>query len=355
MESTSLFSPFTLRNLEIRNRIGVAPMCQYSAEDGLVGDWHLVHIGSRAVGGAGLVIMEATAVSPEGRISPACPGLWSDAHITPLRHITDFVKKQGAIIGIQLAHAGRKGSVQRPWDGGKPLTPADGGWQIIAPSAIPFAPGYATPREMSLDDIGQLKNSFVASAKRAVAAGFQLLEIHAAHGYLLHEFLSPLSNQRGDQYGKDEEGRFRLMLEISAAVRAAVPEDIVVGARLSCTDWTAGGLTIADTVRLSQQLKAAGMDFIDCSSGFVTPDAKIPFAPGFQVPFATEIRERAKIQTLAVGLITEPQQADDIIRQGQADMVLLARGMLRDPYWPLHAAQALGQKPDVPVQYLRGF
>lgn len=355
MTTASLFSPFVLGGLTIRNRIGVSPMCQYSAQDGFSTDWHLVHLGSRASGGAGLVLMEATAVSPEGRISPACTGLWKDEHIAPLKRITGFVKSQGAVIGIQLAHAGRKGSMACPWNGGQRLSKAEGGWQTIAPSPIPFSPDQAEPQEMSSTDIARIKENFITAARRAVAAGFQVIEVHAAHGYLLHEFLSPLSNKREDQYGGSEENRFRLILEICEAVRKTAPKDIAVGIRLSCTDWTEGGLTIADTVRLSQQLKTTGMDFIDCSSGFLTPDATVPFAPGFQVPFATEIREKAKIPTLAVGCITEARQADDIIHKEQADMVLLARAMLHDPYWPLHAAEALDVKADIPPQYLRGF
>lgn len=355
MTPASLFSPFVLGSLTLRNRIGVSPMCQYSAQDGAATDWHLVHLGSRASGGAGLVIMEATAISPEGRISPACTGLWKDEHIAPLKRITDFSKSQGAVIGIQLAHAGRKGSMACPWNGGQRLSPEQGGWQTIAPSPLPFSPDQPAPQEMTLADIARIRESFIAAAKRAVAAGFQMIEVHAAHGYLLHEFLSPLSNKRSDPYGGSEENRFRLILEICEAVRNAAPKDIIVGTRLSCTDWTEGGLTIADTVRLSQQLKATGMDFIDCSSGFLTPDATVPFAPGFQVPFAAEIREKAKIPTLAVGCITEARQADEIIHNGQADMVLLARAMLHDPYWPLHAAQELDVKTDVPPQYLRGF
>lgn len=353
--SIPLFTPFTLRNLTLRNRIGVSPMCQYSSNDGFASDWHLVHLGSRAAGGAGLVIMEMTDVLPEGRITPGCNGIWSDAHAEPLQRITDFVRGQGAAIGIQIAHAGRKASMQRPWEGGKRLTPDQGGWSPVAPSPLPFLPEHAPPQEMTLSDIERVRDAFVAGARRAVRAGFQVIEIHGAHGYLLHEFLSPLSNRREDAYGGAEENRFRLLVEIVRAIRAEVPNDVVLGTRLSCTDWADGGLTIADTARLSAQLKTEGVDFIDCSSGFVTADAKVPFAPGFQVPFAREIRGKAGIATAAVGMITEPAQANDIIARGDADMVFLARELLRDPYWPIHAAHALGAETDIPPQYLRGY
>lgn len=353
--SVPLFSPIALRSLTLRNRIGVSPMCQYSSNGGFASDWHLVHLGSRAAGGAGLVIMEMTDVLPEGRITPGCNGIWSDAHMEPLKRITDFVRGQGAAIGIQIAHAGRKASMQRPWEGGKRLAPDQGGWAPVAPSPLPFMPEHAPPQEMTLADIERVRDAFVAGARRAVTAGFQLIEIHGAHGYLLHEFLSPLSNKRNDDYGGTEENRFRLLLEVARRIRAEVPKEVVVGTRLSCTDWAEGGLTIADTTRLSALLKKEGVDFIDCSSGFVTPDAKVPFAPGFQVPFAREIREKAGIATAAVGMITEPAQANDIVVRGDADLVFLAREMLRDPYWPIHAARALGAEADIPPQYLRGY
>lgn len=351
-----LFAPFTLRSLAIRNRIGVSPMCQYSSADGFANDWHLVHLGARATGGAGMVMAEATGVTPEGRISPGCLGIWKDDHIEFLKRITDFVIGQDSTIGIQLAHAGRKGSVATPQNGGKPLlNQKDGGWQTIAPSAISFADGYTLPKTMTVDDIRQNKDAFVAAARRAVMAGFQIIEIHGAHGYLIHEFLSPLSNKRDDDYGGTEENRFRLMLEIAEAIRAEIPANIVLGARLSCTDWAEGGLTIDDTSRLSAQLKNKGVDFIDCSSGFVTLDAKVPFAPNFQVPFAAKIRADAKIPTCAVGLITKADQANDIIKNGEADMVFLARAMLYDPSWALHAAKELKTMPPVPIQYARGY
>lgn len=353
--SVPLFSPITLRSLTLRNRIGVSPMCQYSSNDGLASDWHLVHLGSRAVGGAGLVIMEMTDVLPEGRITPGCNGIWGDAHMEPLKRITEFVREQGAAIGIQIAHAGRKASMQKPWEGGKRLTPDQGGWTPSAPSPLPFLPEHAPPHEMTLSEVQRVRDAFVSGARRAVKAGFQIIEIHGAHGYLLHEFLSPLSNKRKDAYGGAEENRFRLLLEVVRGIRAEVPKEIVLGARLSCTDWADGGLTIADTTRLSAQLKKGGVDFIDCSSGFVTSDAKVPFAPGFQVPFAKEIREKAGIATAAVGMITEAVQANDIIAQGEADMVFLARALLRDPYWPIHAAHQLGADADIPSQYLRGY
>ena len=355
MASVPLFTPLTLRSLTVRNRIGVSPMCQYSSRDGFATDWHLVHLGSRAVGGAGLIIMEMTDVQPEGRISPGCNGIWSDAQVEPLKRITAFVKEQGAAIGIQIAHAGRKASMQRPWEGGKRLLPDNGGWIPSAPSPIPFLPEHAPPHEMTRDDIDRVADAFVAGARRAAAAGFQVIELHGAHGYLLHEFMSPLSNKRTDDYGGSEENRFRLTLRIAREIRSAVPKDIVLGARLSCTDWVEGGLTIADTTRLSAQLKKEGVDFIDCSSGFVTSDAKVPFAPGFQVPFAKEIRAKAGIATAAVGMITEAAMANDIVAKGEADLVLLAREMLRDPYWPTHAALELGAELPLPPQYLRGY
>lgn len=351
-----LFSPITFRNLTLRNRIGVSPMCQYSATDGFATDWHLVHLGARASGGAGLVIMEATAVLPEGRITPGCTGLWDDAQIPQLKRIADFIKSQGAAAGIQLAHAGRKASCDLPWNGGMPLGADQGGWQTVAPSAIAFSKDYPVPREMTLEEIQQFKGAFIAAVLRAVQAGFQVIELHGAHGYLLNSFLSPLSNKREDAYGGSFDNRCRLMLEIAEAARAAVPDDIVLAARLSCTDWVDGGWTGEDSAALSKKLKDAGIDFIDCSTGAIVADAHIPAAPGFQVPFATQIRTEADIPTAAVGLITEAKQADDIITQGKADMVFLARAFLRDAYWPVHAAQELGVDTGiVPLQYLRGY
>lgn len=352
---SQLFTPITFRNLTIKNRIGVAPMCQYSSEDGFANDWHMQHIGSRAAGGAGLIIMEATGVAAEGRITPGCLGIWKDAHIDYLKRITDFAKKFDCAIGIQIAHAGRKASCALPWNGGAQLSAAQGGWETVAPSAVPFAANDAAPRAMTLDDIKRVKDEFVAAALRAVKAGFQVIELHGAHGYLLNQFISPLSNQRTDDYGGSEENRFRLILEIAAAVRAAVPQDIVLGARLSCVDWKDGGMTIDGSVRLSQQLKNAGVDFIDCSSGGLVADAKVTVGPGYQVPFAAQIRKEAGIPTAAVGMITDAQQAEDIIAKGQADMAFLARALLHDAYWPIHAAEKLGAPLDVPAQYLRGY
>lgn len=353
--SSSLFTPISFRGLDIRNRIGVSPMCQYSSVDGFANDWHLVHLGSRAIGGAGLVMMEATAVVPEGRITPSDHGIWKDEHIEFLKRITGFIGDHGAASAIQIAHAGRKASHAAPWEGGKKLSAAEGGWQTDAPSPLPFLPDHDAPREMTIDDVRRTADAFVAAGQRAVKAGFDIVEIHGAHGYLLHEFLSPLSNKRMDEYGGTEENRFRLILDIARGLRAALPKETVIGTRLSCTDWAEGGLAIADTVRLSARLKEAGVDFIDCSSGALTPDAKIPTGPGYQVPFAKEIREKAKIPTCAVGMITEPQQAEDIVAKGEADMVFLARAMLRDPYWPVHAAEKLGAPLDIPAQYLRGY
>lgn len=351
-----LFTPVTFRNLTLRNRIGVSPMCQYSATDGFATDWHLVHLGARAAGGAGLVIMEATAVQPEGRITPGCTGLWDDAHILQLARIAAFIRAQGAAAGIQLAHAGRKASCDLPWNGGKPLAADQGGWQTVAPSAIPFAEDYPVPRAMTQEDIAAFKDAFVAAAGRAVAAGFQVIELHGAHGYLMNAFLSPLSNKREDAYGGSFENRCRLILEVAEAVRAAVPEEIVLAARLSCTDWVDGGWTGDDSVALARLLKQKGVDFIDCSTGAIVADAQIPAAPGYQVPFAAQIRKEAAIPTAAVGLITEAAQAEDIIAGGRADMVFIARAFLRDPYWAVHAAQELGAETDiVPPQYLRGY
>jgi 2,4-dienoyl-CoA reductase-like NADH-dependent reductase (Old Yellow Enzyme family) len=355
MADVPLFAPLKLRDLTLRNRIGVSPMCQYSSQDGAATDWHLVHLGARAAGGAGLVIMEMTDVLPEGRITQGCNGIWSDAHIEPLKRITDFCRSQGAAIGIQIAHAGRKASMSRPWEGGKRLLPGQGGWIVSAPSPIPFAADHAPPHELTLDEIRQVRDAFVNGAKRAVEAGFQVIELHGAHGYLLNEFISPLSNKRADAYGGSEENRFRLPIEIARAIRAEIPKDIVLGARLSCVDWVEGGIVIADTVRLASQLKKEGVDFIDCSSGFVTGDAKVPFAPGFQVPFAKEIRDKAGIATAAVGMITEAAMANSIVAKGEADMVFIARALLRDPYWPIHAAIELGAEADIPPQYLRGY
>ena len=330
-------------------------MCQYSCEDGFATDWHLVHLGSRAVGGAALVIAEASAVEARGRISASDLGIWKDEHIPSLTRIAAFLRAQGAIAGIQLAHAGRKASVAKPWEGGRLVLPANGGWTPVAPSPLPFHDGEPEPAELTREDLVQVVEAFAAATRRALAAGFELVEIHAAHGYLLHQFLSPLSNRREDEYGGSFENRIRLTLEVAAAVRRVWPEELPLFARLSCTDWMEGGWTDGDSVELARRLGSLGVDLIDCSSGGASPAAKIPLAPGYQVPFAARIRREAGVATGAVGLITEPDQADAIVRQGHADIVLLARAMLRDPYWALHAAQKLGAKPATPVQYARAF
>lgn len=351
-----LFQPLTIRSVTLRNRIGVSPMCQYSAEAGVANDWHYVHLGSRAVGGAAIVIVEATGVAPEGRITPGCLGLWSEKHIEPLARIAEFVKSRGAVAGIQIAHAGRKASADLPWKGGAHLSDAQGGWETIAPSAIPFG-GELTkvPRAMTAADIARVQNDFVATAQRAWTAGFEWLELHAAHGYLFNEFLSPLTNQRTDKYGGSFENRTRFLLDSTRAVRKVWPDNLPLAVRISAIDWKEGGWDIEQSIALAKLLKVEGVDLIDCSSGGVVPDAKITVVPGYQVPFAEKIRHGADIATAAVGFITEPKQADDIIRNGQADVVLLARQFLRDPYWPAHAARTLGFKLPPPPQYARAW
>lgn len=353
-----LFSPLTIKSVTLRNRIGVSPMCEYSSEDGVATDWHLVHLGSRAVGGAGLVMAEATAVSPEGRITPGDAGIWAEKHIEPISRINRFVKSQGAVPGIQIAHAGRKSSAARPWDGGASLADTAGGWPTMAPSALAFGgdlPKFS--RAMTEAEIAQVQQAFVAAAKRALTAGCEFLELHFAHGYLAHEFLSPLSNRRTDSYGGSFENRIRFAVETARAVRAVWPDKFPLAARLSCTDWTDGGWDIEQAIELARRLKAGGMDLIDCSSGGNVLEAKIPVGAGYQVPFAERIRREAGIATAAVGMITEPSHADEIIRNGRADIVLLAREFLREPYWPRLAARALHQKDSLPapVQYLRAW
>jgi 2,4-dienoyl-CoA reductase-like NADH-dependent reductase (Old Yellow Enzyme family) len=353
-----LFQSLTIRSVTLRNRIGVSPMCQYSSEDGVANDWHFVHLGSRAVGGAGVVIAEATAVSPEGRITPGDAGIWAEKHIEPIARINRFIEQHGAVPGIQLAHAGRKASAARPWEGGRHLADAEGGWPTLAPSAIPFGGSLdKVPRAMTEADIAKVQHDFVAATKRALISGAEWLELHYAHGYLTHEFFSPLSNHRTDRYGGSFENRIRFAIETAHAVRAVWPEKFPLTARLSCSDWVEGGWDIDQSVELARQLKTEGVDLIDCSSGGAVPDAKIPAVPGYQVPFAEKIRRDAAIATAAVGLITEPKQADEIIRGGQADIVLLAREFLRDPYWPAHAAKALGhqEKLPPPPQYARAW
>ncbi len=350
---SALFEPLQLRDVTLRNRIAVSPMCQYSAEGGVPTDWHLVHLGSRAVGGAGLVIAEASAVSAEGRISPGDTGIWSDEQAEAWARLARFVAEQGAVPGIQLAHAGRKASTDAPWRGGRPVAQDAGGWQTVAPSPLPFAEGYAAPRELTADGIEAVVGAFRDAARRAEQAGFQLVEIHMAHGYLLHQFLSPLTNRRSDAYGGSLENRMRLPLAVARAVRDAFPAERPVFARISATDWVEGGWDLEQSVALARALGANGVDLVDCSSGGTVPDAKVALGPGYQVPFAAAIRERAGIATGAVGLITEPAQAEAIVATGQADIVLFAREMLRDPYWPLHAARTLGVEVGWPVQYQR--
>jgi 2,4-dienoyl-CoA reductase-like NADH-dependent reductase (Old Yellow Enzyme family) len=350
-----LFTPLTVGDVTFRNRITVSPMCQYSAEDGLAGDWHLVHLGSRAAGGAGLVLTEAAAVEARGRISPGDIGIWKDEQIGPLTRIARFLRRQGAAAGIQLAHAGRKGSSQRPWEGGAAIPAQAGGWQTVAPSAVPFQSQDPLPVELSKSEIHSIAGAFQAAARRAFQAGFQVAEIHGAHGYLIHQFLSPLSNRRTDEYGGPFENRARFALEVIAAVREAWPHNLPLFLRISCTDWVEGGWTPEESVELARRVGALGVDLIDCSSGGSAADAQVPVAPGYQVPFAARIRREAGILTGAVGLITAPRQADEIIRSGKADLVLMGRELLRDPHFPLHAAQALGAEVNPPVQYLRAF
>lgn len=348
-----LFSPLTIRHVTTRNRIAVSPMCMYSAEDGFVNNWHLVHLGSRAVGGAGLVIQEATAVSPEGRISAADAGIWKDEHIGKLQEITAFIHEQGAVAGIQLAHAGRKASCLPPWKSGKQVPRVAGGWQTVAPSPIAFREGTEAPVALDAAGIQQVIHYFTAASARALKAGYKLIEIHAAHGYLLHQFLSPLSNQRTDNYGGSFENRTRLLLEIVKAVQSVWPADYPLFVRISATDWAEGGWDIEQSVQLAALLKQQGVDLVDCSSGGLVPHVKIPVEPGYQVPFAERIKKEAGVLTGAVGLITKAVQAEQIIANAQADIVLLARELLRDPYFPLHAAHELGADITWHPQYER--
>jgi 2,4-dienoyl-CoA reductase-like NADH-dependent reductase (Old Yellow Enzyme family) len=356
-----LFQSISLRGVTLANRVGVSPMCQYSSSDGFANDWHVLHLGSRAVGGAGLVIAEATAVEARGRISPHDLGIWKDDHIEPLARVVASIAGRGAVAGIQIAHAGRKAGTARPWEGGKPLSTAAGGWVPMAPSPIPFSQGYAQPLEASAADLASLRGAFRAAAARALEAGFRWLELHAAHGYLLHSFLSPLSNQRSDAYGGSFENRIRFVLEVVRDVRGIWPEALPLSVRLSCTDWIDGGWTLEESIELSRHLRQEGVDLVDCSSGGSSPLAVIPVAPGYQVPFAEAIRAQAGVRTAAVGLITEPVQAEAIVAEGRADLVFIGRAFLREPYWALHAAHALmsagGVIPDglVPPQYQRAF
>jgi 2,4-dienoyl-CoA reductase-like NADH-dependent reductase (Old Yellow Enzyme family) len=354
--ASSLFSPLRIRDVTLRNRIVVSPMCEYSSEDGLANDWHVVHLGSRAVGGAGAVLTEASAVTADGRISSSDLGIYSDDHIAPLSRIFRFIEERGAVPGMQLAHAGRKASTAPPFKGGGPVAVADGGWEPIwAPSPIPFREGWQVPRAMPVAEIEKVTRAFAAAARRVLEAGGKIVEIHAAHGYLLQEFLSPLSNHRDDEYGGSFANRTRFVREVVDAVRTVWPERLPLWVRISSTDWTEGGWTIEDSVALAAQLGERGVDLIDCSSGGNVPQAAIPLGPGYQVPFAERIRRETGVMTGAVGLITEPAQAEEILREGRADVVILARQMLRDPYWPIHAAIALGDPPPVPDQYLRAF
>jgi 2,4-dienoyl-CoA reductase-like NADH-dependent reductase (Old Yellow Enzyme family) len=349
----TLFSPLQLRSLRLRNRIAVPPMCQYSATDGIAADWHLAHYGALAAGGAGAVVLEATSVVPEGRISPGDLGLWSDAHVGPLARIARFVTGQGAAAGVQLAHAGRKACNNPPWKGGTPVAPGDGGWQVVGPSGIAWAEGYPAPHALDEAGIAAIIEAFRVAARRALEAGFQFVEIHGAHGYLVHQFLSPLVNTRTDRWGGAFENRTRLALEVTRAVRAEWPADLPVWVRLSATDWAEGGWNADQTVALARLLRDAGVDLVDVSTGGVVPWQQPVLAPGYQVPFAERVRREAGVPTGAVGLITEPAQADAIVREGRADVVLLGREMLREPHWPLRAAKALGAETEWPKQYLR--
>ena len=349
-----LFDPLTIRDLKFANRIFVSPMCQYSSTNGLANDWHLVHLGGRAVGGAGLVLTEATAVLPEGRISPQDLGIWSDDHVAALKRIVRFIHEQGSVAGLQLAHAGRKASTRRPWEGDGAIPENQGGWKnVTAPSAIPFAENYSMPQALTHDGIREIIAAFAAAARRACDAGFRVIEIHGAHGYLIHQFLSPLSNKRTDDYGGSFENRTRMLREVVQAVRTSWPKGAPLFVRISATDWIDGGWDLQESIALARELKKLGVDLIDCSSGGTVPHAKIPVGAGYQTVFAQRIREEADILTGAVGMITSPAQAEHVINSGQADAILMAREFLREPYWPLRAAQELRQSVSWPVQYLR--
>ena len=348
-----LFSPLTIKSITFKNRIVVSPMCEYSSTDGFANEWHLVHLGSRAVGGAGLIITEATAVSPEGRISPDDLGIWKNAHLDKLKSIVSFIHKHGSVAGIQLAHAGRKASFAAPWKGSKQLSKDNGGWQAVAPSAIPVHEGEEAPEALTTEGIKKVIDDFKAAAQRALAAGFKLIEIHAAHGYLAHEFLSPLTNHRTDEYGGSFENRSRLLLQIIAAIQTIWPQDLPLFVRISATDWVPGGWNENEATKLAAVLKEKGIDLIDCSSGGLVSSQKIPLGPGYQVPFADKIKKETGILTGAVGMINNAEQAEEILVKEQADLIIMARELLRDPYFPLHAAKQLGAAIDWPVQYLR--
>ena len=348
-----LFAPLKLRDLTLKNRVVVSPMCMYSSKNGFANDFHLAHLGSFALGGAGLILTEASAVSPEGRITPDDLGLWNDDHIPALGKIVDLAHAQHALIGTQLAHAGRKASTHAPWRGYGEVSPEQGGWQVVGPDAHAYSGSYSTPRAMTGDDIQKVIADFVAATRRAVMAGFDVVEVHAAHGYLLHQFLSPLSNSRTDEYGGSFENRVRLTLEVSRAVRDAFPSHLPVLVRVSASDWAAGGWTPDETVQLARRLMEIGIDVLDVSSGGLTADQKIEVGPGYQLPFAERVKRETGMVTMAVGMITDPQQAETLLERGQADLVALARELLRDPHWPQRAASELGTKIDVPDQYAR--
>lgn len=351
--SPRLFEPLKIKSVEFKNRIGVSPMCMYSSEDGFANNWHLVHLGTRATGGAGLIISEAAAVSPEGRITPDDLGIWKDEHIEKLKEITAFLEEQGSVPGIQLAHAGRKASTSNPWKGGKFLSKEEGGWLPVAPSAIPFYEENPAPKELDDAGISKVTSDFKEAAKRAFSAGFKVVEIHAAHGYLLHEFLSPLSNHRKDGYGGSFENRSRLLLEVVKAVQEVWPKENPLFVRISATDWAAGGWNEKESVELAKLLKQEGVDLIDCSSGGLVPNVSIPVQKKYQVPFSEKIKSEAGLMTAAVGLITTPEEAEEVLQKDQADLILLGREMLRNPYFPLEAAKQLGADVEWPNQYLR--
>lgn len=348
-----LFAPLTLRSVTLPHRLGISPMCQYSATEGFANDWHLVHLGARAIGGAALVMVEATAVVAEGRISPGDLGLWSDAHVAPLSRVAGFIGAQGSVPAIQLAHAGRKASTPAPWEGRGEVPPEQGGWQTVAPSALRYDEGYPLPEALDEEGIAQVVKAFGTAARRSRQAGFQIVELHAAHGYLLHQFLSPLSNQRTDRYGGSFENRTRLVVECVDAIRREWPDSQPLFVRVSATDWVDGGWSVDDTVRLAALLREHGVDLVDCSSGGLSPLQQIPVGPGYQAPFAERIRRESGVKTAAVGLITTPQQADDLVRGGRADLVLIARESLRNPHFPFEAARALGHDLPWPRQYAR--
>lgn len=352
---STLFSPIKIRNIEIKNRCWVSPMCQYSSVDGLANDWHMVHLGTRAIGGAGLVMTEAAAVSPEGRISPSDLGIWDDKHIKPLQRISKFINYHNAIPAIQIAHSGRKGSTKKPWEDGYALDKINGGWDLIGPSPIPFDERSSTPQEMSISDINKVIENFVDSAKRAEEAGFKCIEIHMAHGYLIHEFLSPLSNKRSDNYGVNLKGRMKFGLEIAKGIRDVISEDTILLSRISATDYINDGWSLSESIEFSKELKIVGVDLIDCSSGGNASNVNIKLEPGYQVSFSSQIRKSASIMTGAVGLITEPSHAERILNDSHSDVVFLGREFLRNPYWPLKAEMELDNKNNFPEQYIRAI